>query len=202
MARTKQPHQSLRSYYNRSEGRAEPLVVSHSSFFLFSKLSTELRLQIWTLALPSPREILVNEYYRPRYNCSPPALLSVNQESRYVAQHFYRLCVLPNRSGGSATKVAVYIHITPRYDHITLHADERHYLQTSWVKGRPFIGKAGQEFEFSSQTMTIVAPVGYGGKTCCRRQLSVRRVPAWQRQKGPSSWDRIDGRLVRKADTY
>jgi 2EXR family len=63
------------------------------SFPLFPLLPPEIRLQIWTSALPGPREIGPIDIYTqtppsPSQNCDP-VLLSVNEESRSVALRHY-----------------------------------------------------------------------------------------------------------------
>jgi hypothetical protein len=77
------------------EASQKPSVIKPSEFKLFSNLPSELRLKIWTYALPGRLVELCQAvqddampFYSPTTN---PSLLSVNHESRTIALENYTL---------------------------------------------------------------------------------------------------------------
>lgn len=111
---------------------ADPNIIEQPvSFTFFGKLPSELRVKIWGYAHPGPRVVEVNERDRlasyshlfpyadisgeftsTMNNCTkrPPALLHVNQESRYEALKDYELVPANELLGlcGSDAKTKIY----------------------------------------------------------------------------------------------
>lgn len=85
----------------------------HTTFTLFPKLPTELRLMIWRAARPGPRTIELkwrNDIGRWTSIAKPPVILQVNAESREEALKHYQLWFdgtsVPSEDGGKYSRNA------------------------------------------------------------------------------------------------
>jgi hypothetical protein len=151
------------------------------------------------MALPRHRNLFVRSGYNPYKQCAPPALLSVNRESRDIAQQTFRLCVLSD----DMSRRAVYININQGFDYLYTIQWTRVFraVVEASVKDRALLKGPGSEFRYSRKTMDI--HMSNKPALLARPYLS-RRIPKkfWQdfldcfEEKKYKTWARVAGRLT------